>query len=168
MSAQLRARNRAFYDRVWRNGKVRKPTWFATWETVEALIAGHGRLLEIGPGPPPRFPPEPTTFVELSAEATRKLRSRGARVVMGDVNALPLADDSIDAACAIDVVEHVEDPSLPIAEISRVLRPGGRLLLAVPLHGKLWTRFDDVVGHGRRFELQDVKEGLGDARPPRG
>lgn len=43
----------------------------------------------------------------------------------GDANQLPFADGSFDAACALDVLEHVETPSRVIAEAARVLRPGG-------------------------------------------
>ena len=44
---------------------------------------------------------------------------------------LPFADTTFDLAIAWDVVEHVHDPNLLLAELARVLKPGGRVLLTV-------------------------------------
>lgn len=43
----------------------------------------------------------------------------------GDANHLPFADESFDVACALDFLEHVEDPAHIVAEAARVLKPGG-------------------------------------------
>jgi len=43
----------------------------------------------------------------------------------GDACTLPYADASFDAVCAMDLLEHVEDPARLVAEASRVLAPGG-------------------------------------------
>ena len=48
-----------------------------------------------------------------------------------DAEHLPFADASFDLAIAWDVVEHVQDPERLLAELARVLRPGGRALLTV-------------------------------------
>jgi SAM-dependent methyltransferase len=52
-------------------------------------------------------------------------------VVNGAGERLPFRDASFDLAIAWDVVEHVHDPALLLAELARVLRPGGRVLLTV-------------------------------------
>ena len=57
-------------------------------------------------------------------------RSRSAgdgtrRYELGDALALPHADASFDAACAMDFLEHVEEPAAVVKEMARVLRPGG-------------------------------------------
>lgn len=52
-------------------------------------------------------------------------------VVNGAGEALPFADGSFDLAICWDVVEHVQDPKQLLAELVRVLRPGGRVLLTV-------------------------------------
>ena len=43
----------------------------------------------------------------------------------GDITALPLADDSVDAAFANMVLHHAEDPAAMLTEMARVVRPGG-------------------------------------------
>ena len=50
----------------------------------------------------------------------------------GDLEALPFADRTFDAALSIVTLEHVRHPQQVVAEMARVLRPGGQLLLVVP------------------------------------
>jgi 2-polyprenyl-6-hydroxyphenyl methylase/3-demethylubiquinone-9 3-methyltransferase len=45
---------------------------------------------------------------------------------------LPFSDDSLDAVTCSEVLEHVDDPEVVVAEISRVLRPGGLLVFSMP------------------------------------
>lgn len=52
-------------------------------------------------------------------------------VINGAGERLPFADRSFDMAICWDVVEHVQDPERLLAELARVLRPGGRVLLTV-------------------------------------
>jgi ubiquinone/menaquinone biosynthesis C-methylase UbiE len=49
--------------------------------------------------------------------------------VAADVTSLPFADATFDGATCGYVIEHVPDTRAGLAEIARVLRPGGRLLL---------------------------------------
>jgi SAM-dependent methyltransferase len=51
---------------------------------------------------------------------------------VADLGSLPFADGSFDAAINIVTLEHVREPARVIAEIARVLKPGGSLLLVVP------------------------------------
>ena len=56
----------------------------------------------------------------------------GIARVQGDLTALPLADGCCDAVACSWVLQHIPHPGRALAEMARVLRPGGRLLLAVP------------------------------------
>ncbi len=47
------------------------------------------------------------------------------RYLLGDAMHLPFADGSFDVVCAMDFLEHVEDPVAVVAEIARVMKPGG-------------------------------------------
>lgn len=53
----------------------------------------------------------------------------------GDALRLPFAEGSVDAVVASEVLEHVSDDQVALAEIARVLRPGGRCALSVPRTG---------------------------------
>lgn len=62
------------------------------------------------------------------AVATRFDTTGSVRYLAGDALALPFAEESFDAVCAMDFLEHVEDPGAVIHEVSRVLRPNGLFL----------------------------------------
>jgi SAM-dependent methyltransferase len=121
---------------------------------VRPLAANGGRRLEVAPGLRPRLPIEGTFFLDLSQPAMAVLGARGAAASVGAITALPFGDAAFDLVCALDVVEHVDDDARALAELSRVAAPGATLLLAAPLHPRLWTAFDDAVGHRRRYEPQ--------------
>jgi SAM-dependent methyltransferase len=59
-------------------------------------------------------------------------RARSADVI-ASLDDLPIADGSFDAVVCTQVLEHVKDPGRVLSELARVLRPGGRLCLTVPL-----------------------------------
>lgn len=52
--------------------------------------------------------------------------------VVGDIQKLPLADNSEDAIACLSVLEHVENPFKAASEMYRVLKPGGMCLISVP------------------------------------
>ena len=55
-----------------------------------------------------------------------------ARAVAGDATAMPLPDASVDVVIAAEVLEHIPADQAAIAEIARVLRPGGLAAVTVP------------------------------------
>lgn len=77
--------------------------------------------------------PPAARVVGLDVSRTQLGRNASAAFrVEGDVSALPLADDSVDAAVSWDVLEHVHDPARVVAELQRVVRPDGVIVIAVP------------------------------------
>lgn len=74
------------------------------------------------------------TGIDASAEAVATARREcpAGRFVVGDVLRLPFRDGGFDAAVCLEVIEHVPDPALLVAELARVLRPGGVLFLSTP------------------------------------
>jgi SAM-dependent methyltransferase len=151
----LRA-NLAFYDPLWRQSRLVPPERLNTWPLVQSLLAPSQARLEVAPGLRPRLPIEGTCFIDASPAAVSKLRSHGARAESGLVSRLPFDDASFDLVAAFDVVEHVDDDDAALAELSRVSAPASTLLLSVPLHPARWTRFDDLVGHRRRYEPDQI------------
>jgi SAM-dependent methyltransferase len=152
--------NRRFYDGLWSGSRLIEPQRFNTWPLVQSLLQAGVSRLEVAPGLRPRLPIADTQFVDISAPALTLLRSRGAQVILGEVTALPFAAAAFDLVCAFDIIEHVEDEDGALSELSRVARPGATLLLSTPLHPSLWTPFDDLVGHKRRYEPERLADKL--------
>lgn len=69
---------------------------------------------------------------EMLAEARPRCESERDTLVLADARRLPLADGSADAVFAAGLVMHLPDPAAGFAELARVTRPGGRLVLFHP------------------------------------
>jgi SAM-dependent methyltransferase len=94
--------------------------------------------------------------LEYSPTGAEIAASRGLAVVRGDATRLPFPDATFDLVMATDVWEHIEDDRAVADETVRVLRPGGRLLVAVPCSMKLWSGHDVALGHFRRYERDQL------------
>lgn len=92
------------------------------------------------------------TGLDFSAEAIAYCASKGlGEVRQGDICAMPFPDASFDLVLATDIIEHVDDDETALAEIARVLRPGGRVLVTVPAFQMIWGLQDRVAQHKRRY-----------------
>lgn len=101
------------------------------------LLAGYDRVLDIGAGEGQlsRLAAKLGASLVVGVDPTRAQMAEAARRVGGPVyargqaEALPLADQSFDAAVACLVFEHIEAMDAAVAEAARMLRDGGRFLL---------------------------------------
>ncbi|GAA2528882.1 class I SAM-dependent methyltransferase [Pilimelia columellifera] len=95
--------------------------------------------------------------LEHSEDGSRVARERGLDVLRGDACRLPFGDASLDLVTAFDVIEHIEDDATAAAEIRRVLRPGGSVLVTVPCDMRLWSAHDVAAHHFRRYERAQLR-----------
>jgi 2-polyprenyl-3-methyl-5-hydroxy-6-metoxy-1,4-benzoquinol methylase len=72
-------------------------------------------------------------------------------VVRGGCTQIPFPEDSFDIVTALDVLEHIPDDRKAVAEMIRVLKPGGILVLTVPALMSLWSDWDVSLHHQRRY-----------------
>jgi SAM-dependent methyltransferase len=78
--------------------------------------------------------------IDVAEEPLRRAREREAGLDLRLIDAdgqWPIEDASFDAVWAGETIEHVADTAGWLSEARRVLRPGGRLLLSTPAHGRL-------------------------------
>ncbi|MHB8997421.1 MAG: class I SAM-dependent methyltransferase [Armatimonadota bacterium] len=91
-------------------------------------------------------------------------RQRGfSLLASGDLTALPYRTAAFDVVLSCDVLEHVDDDHLGLAEMVRTLRPGGHLVLTLPAHAFLWSEHDEALAHRRRYSASQVREMLEEA-----
>jgi len=96
--------------------------------------------------------------LEFAPTAAQIARERGIDVVRADARELPVRTGSMDLVTAFDILEHIQEDYLATAEITRVLRPGGTALIAVPADMALWSAHDTAVGHVRRYTRETLAD----------
>jgi SAM-dependent methyltransferase len=110
-----------------------------------------GRVLEVGPGQgwmSERIQLElgaNVLAVDQSEHMVQLTGERGVEALVGDVRELPVEDGAFDCAVAAWMLYHVREIDEALAELARVLRPGGRLV-AVTNAARHWQELMDVLG----------------------
>jgi ubiquinone/menaquinone biosynthesis C-methylase UbiE len=167
-----RARSQRFFETIaprWREIRANAATPRAVDDSylkkTVSLIPSHSILLDVGCGTGALLeqilPRSGTTIAvdsspAMLAEAKRSLASQAPTVDfrIGSLEHLPVADKSIDTAVVCMVLHHAPDPQQALTDLSRVIRPGGTLLIAdlTPhqeerlreQYSHLWLGFDPV------------------------
>ncbi len=151
-----RSRSRDFFDHIaGRYGSLTQPG--GGWAALAAgLAAGFSGLAvaDLGAGEGEltlllaRYASR-VTAVDLSPRMLKLVAERAAQaglssrieVAEGDLEALPLSSDSMDAVFLSQALHHAGNPATALREAARVLRPGGRLiLLDLARHEQEWVR----------------------------
>lgn len=94
---------------------------------------------------------------DLSSRAVEYARSRNIRntnFILADAHNIPFKSNYFDVVVGCEVIEHLLEPDRMIAEIARVLKNGGRLLLFTPNSTSLWPLIEifwDRFGRGRNY-----------------
>ena len=148
----------ADYDRRWARYTRASHALLRPW--IEG--GGLGRVLDVGCGTGDLLPLlrgriEAYVGIDLSAEMLKVARPKADRrdvpvgLAAADAGALPLRNAAFDTATSVSVLHYWDDAGQGLAEIRRVLRPGGRLLLLDWLRDPLpmrllnaWMRFTRV------------------------
>jgi SAM-dependent methyltransferase len=104
------------------------------WVALAARRLPRGaRVLDVGAGDAPyRELFEHVEYVTSDWEHSPH-EEAAATDVIASADALPFDDASFDAVLLLQVLEHVREPARVVAELLRVLRPGGQLVLTAPL-----------------------------------
>lgn len=97
------------------------------------------------------------TGVDFSPMACSMAKERThARIIQGSVTDLPFANESFDIVLSADVISEVEDPSQALSEFSRVLKPGGVIVINVSAYQWLWSYHDDAVNTKYRYRRSEL------------
>ena len=147
-------------------GWVPAPSYVLRRRRILSLMSAFepGRLLEVGSGAGAMLADmsrlgHRCDALETSAEA-RKL---AAAINQGDGNIAihdAAQDDwrgAFDTVLVMEVLEHIEDDTAALKSWADWLRPGGRLVLTVPAHPRLWNASDVWAGHFRRYTRDGLR-----------
>jgi arsenite methyltransferase len=86
----------------------------------------------------------------MLARAVRSEAGSNVGFIRADAQRLPLRDNTVDAVVSLAVLQLIPNPAAALAEMARVLRPGGRLAVMVPTAGstaRFWRLLPDVGAH---------------------
>jgi SAM-dependent methyltransferase len=129
----------------------------ADFLTREARLPAGARILEIGCGTGHNLPMlaqfGTVDAIEIDPAARAIASERLGRAVGGaPLPELPGVErEAYDLVAVLDVVEHIEDDVAALAAMRACLKPGGKILIAVPAHQWMWSAHDVVNHHHRRY-----------------
>lgn len=106
-----------------------------------------------------------TVGIDLAAEALRFAMTRQPEAIArGSISALPFAAESFDLVTSFEVIYHlaVEDDRAALAEMARVTRPGGWVLVRVPAYDWLRGAHDRAVQTRHRYTAGEIRAKLRD------
>jgi SAM-dependent methyltransferase len=122
------------------------PTWqrHVAAYAQSAQFLGPGKVLDLGAGighSYHRLAPRETVGVDIDAAA---LEGQDRETVVADMRDLPFDDDSFNSVVSVQSIEHVPDPGLVLAEVARVLEPGGTAVFVTP-NRLTFGRPDEII-----------------------
>jgi SAM-dependent methyltransferase len=164
-------RLRQWRYRVWSFNTFNRREWVAE---EAARVPRGARVLDVGAGPG-QYRPLFAHCEYLTQDFGQEPATIGKYTKLDfecDITAIPVESESFDAVLCTEVLEHVPEPLKALAEIARILKPGGKLLLTAPLGSLLhqepyhyyggytpyfYRRFLPELG----FEIEDLHSNQG-------
>ena len=99
---------------------------------------------------------------ELSDKGLKFAAERVPHAKFFQMDALNIPfDKEFDVVGTFDVVEHIEQDTVALAEIRKAIKHGGGIMVAVPQHMWLWSERDSLAGHFRRYTKHELASKLG-------
>jgi SAM-dependent methyltransferase len=99
-----------------------------------------------------------TTGLDVSRKMLDQLDRPDRQLVEADLSQeLPNGVPTYDCVLALDVIEHLDDDRHAVEQLGRLLSPTGRLIVSVPALPELFSEFDEVQGHRRRYTAESLR-----------
>lgn len=99
-----------------------------------------------------------TLGIDISKQALVFCRKRGlANVKLAPSHKSGFDKESFDVVTMLDVLEHTDEQQT-LKEVYRILKQGGVVVITVPALRWLWSRWDEVLGHKKRYNRKDLEK----------
>ena len=134
---------------------------FRKWK-IAKYVPSLGRILDIGSGTAPVSPYMARTVVADQSEGAMRNVECERKMVTSITN-MPFDDATFECILCSEVLEHVTEDEKAVAELRRVLMPGGVLILTVPYQKRFWAEDDEYVEHVRRYDPGELEQKLAHA-----
>lgn len=157
---------RAYYSRI----PFRRYWQHRRHQVITEMTRGAGRALDVGCGSSVILQSlNDAVGLDVQANKLRFMRRYGIPVIQGSVTALPLRDASFDCVVCSEVLGELPDDPGIFAELTRVLREGGLLVVGTPDHDRLlWRVIEPLYGvlvpggwrirHGARYTRRSLTQ----------
>ncbi len=154
--------------------KYQNPRYlFRRYEVMQRVKTGE-QFLEIGPGNLAlaqdllaKFTKgtlidfNTTDVQDIYNELEQTIKQR-LDLIIADFSQHPF-NQKFSCVVTCEVLEHIEDDRKFLQKTNELLADGGQLILSVPARMKYWSKDDEIVGHYRRYEKQELHEKLTEA-----
>jgi SAM-dependent methyltransferase len=178
-SNPYRAGDKRFYDLAYERHNQSYPKWKWEFEATYAELAKTAQrswlLLEVGAGngafvekvAENLVPPQNILCTEFSDFGREKIGKLGIQCLAVDVRELAGSQyrEQFDAVCMFQVLEHLDEPDAIFGHLNRLMKPGGRLFIAVPnphriefneLNGALLDMPPNHIGRWNRSCFEEI------------
>jgi len=149
--------------------KYHHPRYLFRKYLITRIIEPKNSFLEIGPGDldlaislNDKF--DHVTVIDFNFSETQRIYSElpenlqnSLSLINADFMAYERIDEKFDCVISCEVMEHIENDEKFIDKIRNLMMDQGQLILSVPARKKYWGFDDELVGHYRRYEKEELR-----------
>jgi 2-polyprenyl-3-methyl-5-hydroxy-6-metoxy-1,4-benzoquinol methylase len=150
---------------------TRHPWWTARARLLLCLLDGIGyrspcRVIEAGCGWGTNLTELEkagymVTGLDVSRNALARLDRPERTLIEADLSKdLPPNTPEYDVVLAPDVIEHIDDDRCAVRRLAQLTKPGGHVIISVPALPELYSEFDRVQGHRRRYTPESLRRAI--------
>jgi SAM-dependent methyltransferase len=104
------------------------------------------------------------TGLDISRQTLQRLDRPGRALIEADLTQeLPDGGQRYDAVIALDVIEHLDDDRRAVTRLGQLTKRGGIVVVSVPALPALYSEFDSVQGHRRRYLPDSLRDAFRDS-----
>ena len=171
------------YEKSGKAGQLLLNNYFKKVDALTKLVISDGNIkhaLEIGCGPglstqkihkmlPKEVTLDASEYVKPLVKVAKKNNPK-LRIWQEDIYKLKSKDNAYDSIYLLEVLEHLDHPKVALAEIKRILKPDGFLMLGVPreplwrilnmARGSYWKSLGNTTGHLNHWSARSLQNYL--------